>query len=181
MLKSPALFCRNASDLFVHIPEKNVVKNLGGQTEWQWDFEGVQPGENDRLKDTAAVEKALKDRKHLANLYEQVNRRYANNTDDDESRFARRLYTDALRMQAFVLDSYTRGMTTYHRNNVCGNGTVLHQSPQENDMDVWSLAGDADSYEALRGRVTTAISIMEGAGSTVDPLLKVGQALSLIS
>ena len=37
---------KNTEDLLVHIPKHHLVKQLGGSSDWTWEYKPVVPGEN---------------------------------------------------------------------------------------------------------------------------------------
>ncbi|KAJ5679053.1 hypothetical protein N7462_007297 [Penicillium macrosclerotiorum] len=65
VVASKVHFISGAKELEELVPKSQILKELGGEEEWEYEYIEPTPGENDRLKDTATRDDILAKRKLL--------------------------------------------------------------------------------------------------------------------
>ena len=154
----------------MHIPKHHLVKQLGGSSEWVWDYKPVVPGENHMQKcvtstmlaashriltnrfrrDAEGVRAAQRDRDQLIAKYEEATRNWIKaSAGDVTAEKKRRLAMLELRSQYHVLDPYIRGRGAYHRHgNILGNGLIYFEYPNAPGAETegeWEVRGHGES------------------------------------
>ncbi|GAA5874604.1 hypothetical protein JCM16303_002919 [Sporobolomyces ruberrimus] len=141
---------KSTNDLVEHIPKNHLVKELGGSSEWKWQYPPVVPGENAPQKDPEGKKKVLSDRQKLIDEYVAVTREWSKSTDPKVEK-KREIVVDRMRAQYHELDPYVRGRGAYHRNgNIVGNGLVVWNYPAgngEKGEGEWEVRGYETSRE----------------------------------
>ncbi|GAA5948075.1 hypothetical protein JCM3765_007099 [Sporobolomyces pararoseus] len=141
---------KSTNDLIEHIPKNHLVKELGGSSEWKWQYPPVVPGENAPQKDAEGKKKAIADRQKLIDEYASITREWSK-SDDPKIAKKREIVVDRMRAQYHELDPYVRGRGAYHRNgNIVGNGLVVWNYPAgngEKGEGEWEVRGYETSRE----------------------------------
>ncbi|KAK4054517.1 hypothetical protein OIV83_001011 [Microbotryomycetes sp. JL201] len=143
---------KNTDDLCVHIPKKHLVKSLGGDNDWQWNYQEIVPGENEKQKDKETRKRLEKERADLISQYEEVTREWMKEDKPSEKLVKKRkMLMHRMRAQYWELDPYIRGRGCYHRHgNIVGNGLVYFEYPNQsanNNADEWECIGYTTSRE----------------------------------
>ncbi|GAA5835492.1 hypothetical protein JCM3766R1_006432 [Sporobolomyces carnicolor] len=137
---------KSSNDLIEHIPKNHLVKELGGSSEWKWQYPPVVPGENAPQKDAEGKKKAIADRNKLIDEYVAVTREWSKSSDPKVAK-KREVVVDRMRAQYHELDPFVRGRGAYHRN---GNGLVVWNYPAgngEKGEGEWEVRGYETSRE----------------------------------
>ncbi|KAM0791312.1 hypothetical protein ACM66B_005784 [Microbotryomycetes sp. NB124-2] len=165
---------KNTDDLCVHIPKKHLVKSLGGDNDWQWEYQEIKPGENEKQKDKEGRKAKEKERADLIAAYEEVTREWMKqDKPSDELVKKRKMLMHKMRAQYWELDPYIRGRGCYHRHgNIVGNGLVYFEYPNQsnnNNSDEWECIGYTTSREE---HLMQAETIARELGIDVNDLTK---------
>ncbi|GAA5831757.1 hypothetical protein JCM5353_006625 [Sporobolomyces roseus] len=141
---------KSTNDLVEHIPKNHLVKELGGSSDWKWQYPPVVPGENAPQKDPEGKKKAIADRNKLIDEYVAVTREWSKSNDKNVEK-KREIVVDRMRAQYHELDPFVRGRGAYHRNgNIVGNGLVVWNYPAgngEKGEGEWEVRGYETSRE----------------------------------
>ncbi|KAK4056713.1 hypothetical protein OIO90_002265 [Microbotryomycetes sp. JL221] len=137
---------KNTDDLCTHIPKKHLIKQLGGDNSWEWKYQEIVPGENEKQKDKETRKKLEKERADLIGQYEEVTREWMKQDKPSEELVKKRkMLMHRMRAQYWELDPYIRGRGCYHRHgNIVGNGLVYFEYPNQsanNNADEWETIG----------------------------------------
>ncbi|KAM0791313.1 hypothetical protein ACM66B_005785 [Microbotryomycetes sp. NB124-2] len=135
---------KNTDDLVEFIPKKHLVKSLGGENAWQWEYPKVVPGENEKQKDKAGRKAQQERRDALIEQYVEVTREWMKSEKPSEEVVKKRkMIVHKLQAQYWELDPYIRGRGCYHRNgNIVGNGLVSFEYPTDNGSEgEWEVIG----------------------------------------
>ncbi|KAL8278214.1 hypothetical protein RQP46_009387 [Phenoliferia psychrophenolica] len=151
---------KNAEDLIVHIPKHHLVKQLGGSSDWEWDYKPVVPGENAAQQDAAGLKAAQAERERLIENYEAVTRSWISApVGDVKMEQARRLAMLELCAQYHLLDPFIRGRAAYHRHgNILGNGLVYFEYPNAPGSETeaeWEVRGHDHCRETMLAEIAT--------------------------
>lgn len=118
-------FLSGAKGLEQLIPREHIIKELGGDEDWEYDYIEPRPHENDKLHDTETRNAILADRKKLGDdlfslTSEWILDPQANSLDSHRSEVIARL-----RDNYWTLDPYVRARTILDRTGVIkGRGKV---------------------------------------------------------
>ncbi|GAA6028486.1 hypothetical protein NBRC10512_003226 [Rhodotorula toruloides] len=150
---------KSTEDLVQHIPKAHLVRELGGTSEWKWQYPPIVPGENAPQQDREGRQATQAARNALIEEYVEVTRQWIK-TDDPAVTKKRRMIVDKMRAQYHELDPFIRGRGAYHRNgNIVGNGLVVFTYPSSSDEKSegeWEVRGYETCRESclLRAKVT---------------------------
>ncbi len=141
-------FTKTVEELSAFVPRSNIIKELGGDEDWEYHYIEPHPEENAQMADTAARDKILTSRADLVTRYETATREWVrageNAKEVGEDRF--RMAAD-LRKNYWTLDPYVRARTLYDRLGMLRRGgdldfypaaTALRPAAQDsstNDLD----------------------------------------------
>ena len=146
VVRAKVQMTKSNADLQVHIPPEHLIKQLGGNNDWEWEFTPPTEEEAEPQQDKAMVKKLTAQREKLIQQYTDVTRKWAKSDGHDEAlNLTRELLRNRLRVQSYgaswshgavltpaALDPYARGRSVYHRHgNIVGNGlvrSVAHRS-----------------------------------------------------
>ncbi|GAA6054266.1 hypothetical protein JCM3770_005151 [Rhodotorula araucariae] len=140
---------KTTEDLCQHIPKAHLVRELGGSSEWRWNYPPIVPGENAPQQDLEGRKKHQAARDALIAEYVAITREWCASSDPVLAK-RRELCVSKMRAQYHELDPYIRGRGAYHRNgNIVGNGLVVWNYPsasEEKTEGEWEVRG----YETCR-------------------------------
>jgi hypothetical protein len=119
-------FITGAKALEELIPRENILKELGGEEDWEYEYVEPVAGENDKLNDTAARDIILAERNSLgADLFSLTTQWIA---DPKTDLGIRDQVVEKLRKNYWDLDPYVRARTVLDRTGVIkGDGTVTEK------------------------------------------------------
>ena len=119
-------FASHVEDLEEWIPRDRIMKELGGEENFTYEYVEPVEGENAQMSDTASKEKILAERKELVKSYETETMLWAHGEEDGQGRgrIAERLAENYWR-----LDPLIRARSLYDRTGVIGKGGKLDFYP----------------------------------------------------
>ncbi|KAJ5482940.1 CRAL-TRIO domain-containing protein [Penicillium diatomitis] len=124
-------FTKNRQDLEEFIAPSQIMKELDGDENWEYNYVEVQEGENAKLKDTETRDKLLSERQVLAKDIQDVTMEWlrASSHKDTSAIAAVKGKRDdliaQLREQYWVLDPYIRARSLYDRLDIVqGDGKI---------------------------------------------------------
>jgi CRAL/TRIO domain len=123
-------FTNSGADLEQFVEPSLILKELGGENPYTYEYIEPVSGENDIMKDEDAKRTLLEERKQLALKYEDIVKEWANtdsNTDGAwaELRKKRDEIAGGLKANYWRLDPYIRARSMYDR-----NGEMKSQNPE---------------------------------------------------
>ncbi|KAJ5319900.1 hypothetical protein N7508_000183 [Penicillium antarcticum] len=123
MVAAKVHFITGAKALEELVPRENILKELGGEEDWEYEYVEPVAGENDKLNDTATRDIILAKRNSLgADLFSLTTQWIADPKADLEIRDQ---IVEKLRKNYWELDPYVRARTVLDRTGVIkGDGTV---------------------------------------------------------
>lgn len=129
------------------ISKSQIIKELGGDEDWEYKFVEPELGENDIMKDTETRDKLLNERHKLFDDYETVTEKWVHATETESSELTakRADLVKALKDNYWALDPYVRAKTYYDRIGVINPGGVINHYPSQsqNSKSKESVAGVA--------------------------------------
>ena len=126
-------FTKTVEDLEQFIPRGQILKELGGDEEWSYQYIEPSPDENSRMSDTATMEKILENRQQYVDQFEQETLKWLTASSESEpakeSERERAKLTESLRRNYWEADPYLRARTVYDRSGLIKDGGVLDFYP----------------------------------------------------
>ncbi|CAI7581649.1 unnamed protein product [Penicillium bialowiezense] len=117
-------FITGATALEEIIPRERILKELGGEEEWDYEYIGPSPDENEKLKDTAARDVILAEREKLGDEFFSLTVDWMSSSEP-KSLHTRNEVIEDLRRNYWDLDPYVRARTILDRTGVIkGDGAV---------------------------------------------------------
>ncbi|KAG6009309.1 hypothetical protein E4U54_008574 [Claviceps lovelessii] len=107
---------REGLEEFIH--PSQIIKELGGDEDFEYKYEEPVPGENDAMKDTAAREALQRTRQELANEFERSTAQWVADPESasgKEAKANREVLAGRLRENYWQLDKYIRARSLYDR------------------------------------------------------------------
>jgi hypothetical protein len=108
-----------------YIPRSNIIKELGGDDDWEYKYIEPLPNENDPIRDTVrrATLQATRDR--LVKEYEELTRTWLTAGEDGGVKDKRKAIAKKLEEGYWEMDKHLRARTVYDRMGVLQpNGKV---------------------------------------------------------
>lgn len=131
-------FTNTVEDLEAFIDRSRILKELGGNSDYNFEYIEPQPGENDLMKDTAKRDEIIAKNKAIAEELQNATKDWieAANKDDQEgvkSAKAKREELASKYAQGYwELDPYVRARSLYDRNGIIqGGGKIQFYPPKE--------------------------------------------------
>ena len=104
------------------IPREHILKELGGEENWEYEYIEPKPHENDRLHDTATRNTILAERKKLGDDLFSVTAEWLSNPQTDLLKSHRDDVIKQLHDNYWELDPYVRSRTILDRTGVIKGG-----------------------------------------------------------
>ncbi|PTB62495.1 hypothetical protein BBK36DRAFT_1136598 [Trichoderma citrinoviride] len=112
-------FTNNKSELQEFIEPGHIIKELGGDEDWEYQYVEPVPGENDLMKDTETREKLLAERQKLVNEYEDATLQWINKPEASKDLLPKRnTLATQLKEDYWRLDPYLRARSLYDRQGI---------------------------------------------------------------
>lgn len=127
-------FTKTVDDLAEHIPREHIIKELGGEEDWEYKYIEPVSGEDAKLQDTATLETLKKEREGTVLEYERVTKEWIRAREEGENKEKRAKRTELAGTMAkgyWGMDKYLRGRTVYDRTGVIGENGELNFYPEE--------------------------------------------------
>ena len=128
-------FTKNREDLEAFIPPSQIMKELEGDENWDYEYAEVKDGENELMKDTETRDKLLAERQTLAKDIQDITIEWIRASFKKETEAAsaakekRDALVEELRKQYWVLDPYIRARSLYDRLNIVQGGGKIEFYP----------------------------------------------------
>lgn len=118
MVASKVHFINGAKQLEELVPESQILKELGGQEDWDYNYIEPTPGENDRLKDTATRDAMQAERQKLGDELFQLSVEMLSDSKSESLQSRRDEVITKLSECYWRLDPYVRARTLLDRTGV---------------------------------------------------------------
>lgn len=113
------------------VPRSQILKELGGDEDWEYQFIEPVSGENDAMKETVMRDKLLKERETIVDKYEKATMEWINAEGESSGIKTRRAeLAKELRDDYWKLDPYVRAKSLYDRVGVISPGGKLDFYPK---------------------------------------------------
>ena len=111
-------FTNNRADLAEFIEPSQMLKELGGDEDWEYEYVEPVPGENDTMKDAEARSRLLEARENTVKQFESATLDWIQDPEGEKGQAAkarRDQIATQLREQYWKLDPYVRARSLYDR------------------------------------------------------------------
>ncbi|CAI7650436.1 unnamed protein product [Penicillium manginii] len=122
-------FISGAQDLQKIIPEGQIVKELGGSEDWEYEYIEPEANENDKLLDAETRSTILAEREELGNELFSLTASLISNPEDKTSQSRRDEVIKQLSDNYWSLDPYVRARTLLDRQGVIQGGGKVEFYP----------------------------------------------------
>lgn len=127
VVASKVHFASNVEELQEWIPRGQIMKELGGDEEYEYSYIEPVEGENQQMLDTSRRDELLEERKGLVKYFENETVAWTQGEEaDGRMRLAQRLTENY-----WQLDPYVRARSLYDRQGVLGPGGKLEIYPKK--------------------------------------------------
>lgn len=134
VVASKVHFTKHVEELENYIPKSRILKELGGEEDWSYQYVEPSPDENSRMSDEETKQKLLGARAELVTAYQQATLKWlssASTSSSDPATTAqaqseRSSLAEELRTNYWKVDPYVRARTLYDRTGVIKEGGVIN-------------------------------------------------------
>lgn len=108
-------FANSQAELETFLPKDEIIKELGGTRDWEYEYKEPTKDENNLMKDTKKRDELLATRSKLVDKFEGMTKRWALGATDQTTVEQREACAKDLERDYWVLDPYVRAKTHYDR------------------------------------------------------------------
>ncbi|KAK2861285.1 hypothetical protein FQN49_004354 [Arthroderma sp. PD_2] len=152
VVASKVHFTKTTEDLEALIPRSNILKELGGDDDYEYKYVEPIGGENERLKETTRRDELLKTRMEIAAEFQNATLSWASSKSTGETDISktREELADKLRTNYWQLDPYVRAKSMYDRLG------ALPPSKETRELSAAPQLSEKVNAEAIPAVVQTA-------------------------
>ncbi|KAF8250113.1 CRAL/TRIO domain-containing protein [Wilcoxina mikolae CBS 423.85] len=139
-------FTKTTEELEQFIPRSQIIKEIGGDEDWEYTYVEPTEGEDEALKDTARLASLQPARDAVVKEYEQLTREWiaaaVGSAESNEKKNKKDELAKKLAIGYWEMDKHLRGRTVYDRTGVLGpDGSVNFypkkpELPETSDSDI---------------------------------------------
>ncbi|KAJ5300626.1 uncharacterized protein N7443_005628 [Penicillium atrosanguineum] len=129
-------FISGAKELEKMVPRSQIIKELGGEENWEYEYVEPSPKENDRLKDSTTREGILVERKKLGDDLFTLTTEWISTFKSDPSPTSRDDVIRKLRENYWQLDPYVRVRSVLDRTGVINESGRIDFYPMKVSPEV---------------------------------------------
>lgn len=118
------------------MPRSQIIKELGGEEDWEYEYVEPSPNENDRFKDHVTRESILAERKGLGDELFALTSEWISTSQSDPSPTSRDEVIRKLRENYWQLDPYVRARNVLDRTGVIKEGGSIDFYPAKVSPEV---------------------------------------------
>jgi CRAL/TRIO domain/CRAL/TRIO, N-terminal domain len=134
VVASKVHFTKNAEDLEQFIPKSQILKELGGDEEWEYQYIEPVPGENDLMREEAPRIKLQEERRVDVLKFQKKTFDWIHvpmGTSAEGIKKERDELAEQLNRNYWALDPYIRARTLYDRQGMIGTGGKINFYPPQ--------------------------------------------------
>ena len=122
-------FTKHLEDLEHYIPKSHILKELGGEENWSYQYIEPSAEENNRMSDNETRQSLLHIRAEFVRRFEQATLQWLSSSSDDAStegiKMERNKLAEELKNNYWKVDPYLRARTFYDRIGMIKEGGML--------------------------------------------------------
>ncbi|CAL3971695.1 unnamed protein product [Diplocarpon coronariae] len=132
VVASKVQFTNSNEEMEQFVPRSQIIKELGGDEDWEYHYTEPVPGENDKMKDLETRDSLLKEREALVNQYEKATIEWVQGEGDGAViKDTRHKLATSLKEDYWRLDPYVRARSIYDRVGLIQQGGKLQFYPSK--------------------------------------------------
>ncbi|EPQ67604.1 Bgt-4258 [Blumeria graminis f. sp. tritici] len=134
VVASKVHFTNSVEEMEEFVDRSKIIKEIGGDEDWEYKYVEPVPGENDMMKETETRDKLLCEREEIAKEFEKITQEWINARDAESSsiNIKRQEVANSLRDNYWKLDPYIRARSYYDRVGIISAGGRIQHYPTEN-------------------------------------------------
>jgi hypothetical protein len=144
VVASKIKFTKTTEELEQFIPRSQIIKELGGNEDWEYAYIEPAEGEDAALADTARLQCLQAERDGVVKQYEELTKAWivADGEESGDKKGKRNELAKKLESGYWAMDKHLRGRTFYDRTGVLGpDGSVnfypkKKEEPMEDSSDI---------------------------------------------
>lgn len=126
MVAAKIHFTKNIEELAEFVERSHIIKELGGDDPWTYQYVEPTPGENQLLSDSVTKKRLLDERAAVVKDYETTTQQWINDPNSTDALQQRRSeLAKQLRTGYWELDPYLRARTLYDRTGIIRQGGYI--------------------------------------------------------
>lgn len=129
MVAAKVHFLNGAEELEQLIPREHIIKELGGEEDWEYSFPEPEPHENDRLRDVTTRQTLLEERNKLGDDLFRLTIEWMSTPGAEPVKERRNAIITGLHENYWKLDPYVRSRTYLDRTGVIQEGGKIEFYP----------------------------------------------------
>lgn len=118
------------------VPHSQIIKELGGEEDWEYEYVEPNPNENNRLKDAITLERILTEREKLGDELLTMTFEWISTSTSNPSPSSRDEVITKLRQNYWQLDPYVRARSILDRTGVIKAGGSIEFYPSKVSTEV---------------------------------------------
>ncbi|KAI9788637.1 MAG: hypothetical protein M1816_006783 [Peltula sp. TS41687] len=122
-------FTKHVSDLENFIPKNHILKELGGEEDWSYNYIEPSTDENSRMSDEETKQTLLRSREEYVKRFEQATLRWLSTSSgtasSEEAKAERPRLAEELKKNYWKIDPYLRARSLYDRTGLIKEGGDL--------------------------------------------------------
>ena len=146
-------FTKNVEELAAFVERSHIIKELGGDDPWTYQYVEPISGENELLSDSVTRQRLLAERALVVKDYETATQQWIHESNSTDALQQRRSeLAKRLRTGYWKLDPYLRARTLYDRTGVIREGGQIHYYGSSNRTTGSNIAHDSSQNAPLPSR-----------------------------
>lgn len=159
-------FLSGAKGLEQMVPQDRIIKELGGDEDWEYQYIQPQPHENNKLNDVETRNRILADRKRLGDELFSISAAMVADSEAETSKSRRDEVIEKLRDNYWTLDPYVRARGLLDRTGVIkGNGEIdfypgagVEEESQPEEVTIQASEMSKEKVEHLEHKTLEAVA-----------------------
>ena len=165
-------FTKSVDDLEAFIPRSQIIKELGGDEDWEYSYVEPVEGENETMKDVQRKRKLEEEReRNVADFQAKTFKWIATGSNDNDAvELARERDQLAQRLNEsyWALDPFIRARTLYDRQGMIGKTGLIDFYPVQSKAAAAAAASSASALTNGNGEVNSTPSNPGAANASAD-------------
>ncbi|KAJ5714835.1 uncharacterized protein N7483_012016 [Penicillium malachiteum] len=131
VVASKVHFISGAKELETLVAPEHIIKELGGEEDWEWEYIEPRANENEKLRDATTRSTILEERNKLADDLFRLNAKWITSSHDELWNEQRDSVIKQLSENYWKLDPYVRARTVLDRTGVIQEGGKIDFYPTQ--------------------------------------------------
>lgn len=126
VVASKVHFTKNLEELERFVDKSHIIKELGGDDPWEYQYVEPRTGENERMVDESSLQRLVDERSSIVKEYENTTQEWITNSENRKVLQQKRNdLAERLRSGYWQLDPYVRARSLYDRTGMIREGGLI--------------------------------------------------------